>query len=64
MLQATARICQRPARTPRDRLQPLMCILVLGADVLALEDRGLAMTMTALRVAYAAGGDGEVCWVN
>ena len=30
------------------------------ADVLALEDRGLALTMTALRVAYAAGGDGEV----
>ena len=32
----------------------------IGADVLALEDRGLAMTTTALRVAYAAGGDGEV----
>ena len=33
----------------------------MAADVLALEDRGLALTMTALRVAYAAGGDGEVC---
>ena len=28
--------------------------------MLSLEDRGLALTMTALRVAYAAGGDGEV----
>lgn len=29
-------------------------------DVLTLEDRGLALTMTSLRVGYAAGGDGEL----
>ena len=28
--------------------------------MLELEDRGLALTMTALRIAYAAGGDGEM----
>lgn len=39
---------------------PCIHTAYLGADVLALEDRGLAMTTTALRVAYAAGGDGEV----
>ena len=47
-------------------LQPLQSLRMIMplAEVLALEDRGLALTMTALRVAYAAGGDGEVCTMS